>query len=158
MEVASLIKAYHHAAIQRAIVRQGERDAAAAAGEELTPATYTPSDRMGPDGTTPLARSKGAWGYFTADRWLDEEGTVAFPNRITADGRLVPGHLEPAPRVRPPDHHLLTPQQAAEEEGHRLTLYADITQRIWEAVAQLEAEVREARRAKGLGPLDDHQG
>lgn len=158
VEVADLIKAYHHAAIQRAVQRQGEREAAAARGEPLVPATYTPTQRVGEDGVTPLAISKDTWRYFTADRWLDDAGSVAFPNRVTPDGRAVPGHIEPPLRVRPPDHHLLTEEQAREEEGHRLQLYADITQRLWEAMAQLEAEVREYRRGKGLGDLDDKQG
>jgi 1-acyl-sn-glycerol-3-phosphate acyltransferase len=158
VEVLDLIKAYHHGAIQRAMGRQEEREAAAAAGAPQQPATDVAEKGPKGPGGAPLALSKGAWRFLTPERWMDPSGRVAFPNRVTPEGQFVPGHVEPPLRIRPPDHHLLTAEEAAAEEGHRLALYERITGRLWEAMATLEAEVREHRRGLGLGEMDDKQG
>jgi len=158
VDVADLIKEYHHRAIQRALARQELREAAAAAGTPLQPARGLEGTSPRGEGGSPLAITKGAWRFLTADRWLDPSGRVAFPNRVTPDGQFVPGHKEPALRIRPPDHHLLTVDESVEEEKHRLALYERITGRLWEAMAVLEAEVREHRRGMGLGDMDDKQG
>lgn len=60
-------------------------------------------------------------------------------------------------RCVPPDHSLLTEEEAAAEDQVRWRLYSAIATRIGEALGTLEDQVRQVRREKGYESLDDKQ-
>ena len=71
------------------------------------------------------------------------------PTRVLSSGAVVPAFVDAPLRVRPPDHRLLTAQEARDEELRRLALYAAVTARVADALASLEAKVMAKRRAPG---------
>jgi hypothetical protein len=62
-------------------------------------------------------------------------------------------YVEAPLRIKPPDHEVLTREEAEAEETIRLQLYADIAARIHESLVKLEGQVMEHRRAKGWEEL-----
>lgn len=72
------------------------------------------------------------------------------PTRTLATGVVVPAYVEPPLRAAPPDAAALTPAQAAEEEEHRLALYAELAAACERAVVALEREVMAYRAAQGV--------
>ena len=102
----------------------------------------------------PAATTPNAWTWQTAERVIDSAGRTTFPSRVTADGRVVPAHIEEPLRIRPRDHFQLKPDEAAAEEGHRLALYKAITDRVYQSLLALEKQVRAHRLAKGVTELE----
>jgi monolysocardiolipin acyltransferase len=99
-------------------------------------------------GGTGRGGAGGAAGAFS-----DEPVVEVVPTRRLRTGTLVPMYVEAPLRIKPPDHEVLTREEAEAEETIRLQLYADIAARIHESLVKLEGQVMEHRRAKGWEEL-----
>ena len=62
---------------------------------------------------------------------------------------------EPPLLIAPPDHAQLTAEEHEVEEQHRCDLYSAIAARCQSEMHKVEVDVREFRRQKGYGALDD---
>uniref|UniRef100_A0A7S1G2E3 Tafazzin family protein n=1 Tax=Bicosoecida sp. CB-2014 TaxID=1486930 RepID=A0A7S1G2E3_9STRA len=129
--VEDLIDAYFAKAAERAAAREERREALRRRGKPLPPPASHP------------AAGEGVGDEFESE--VKAEAEVA----ARSDGKphWQQHHFHAGLRIKPPDHELLTEEQALEEEAVRLKLYSAISQRLWAALAGLEADVREYRRS-----------
>eukprot|EP01138_Halocafeteria_seosinensis_P006694 gb/GECG01006843.1/.p1 GENE.gb/GECG01006843.1/~~gb/GECG01006843.1/.p1 ORF type:complete len:472 (+),score=40.12 gb/GECG01006843.1/:1-1416(+) len=152
VDCVDLIRNYHIQAIERAKKRHHLKKSQLHSHENFDWSSAHPVYKYGSDADLPIARSQGpdvrAWlqRVFPASGSLREGHN--FPSRRTPDGRPVPAHREPLLRIKPPDHEMLTPEEAAEEEKYRLELYENISDRLGRSLETLEREVRELKKQR----------
>ena len=151
VDCVDLIRDYHVKAIERAKRRHHKKHSKQGSVNEGTDwALSHQMQRPESEADLPIARSQGpdvrAWLQKTYPASETVREGHNFPHRRTSDGRRVPAHREPLLRIKPPDHESLTPEEAAEEEQHRLKLYQDISERLASALRKLESEVREIKK------------
>lgn len=133
--VADLIDQYFVRAAARAAKREARRAAMKARGQALQPVARHPlaGERVGDE----------------HESELEAEAPSG-----AAEPSWRKHHFSSTLRIKPPDHDLLTEDEALEEEATRLALYSAVCDRIGAALAGLEADVREYRREKGYDKED----